>query len=62
MLARAAKAPLTALYVAPGGQQQRRSRQYEEAILKDIVELAETYGLEFAPPCATDVPADEAIL
>ena len=36
VLARASKAPLTALYVTAGGKK-TRSRHYEEAILKDIV-------------------------
>ena len=51
VLARASKAPLTALYVTAGGKK-TRSRHYEEAILKDIVALAESYGLDCAPRCA----------
>ena len=62
VLARAAKAPLTALYVAPGGRGKRRSRQYEEAILKDIVKLAETYGVELRTAVRDNVSPDEAIL
>lgn len=62
-IARAAKAPLTALYVAPGGKSKpRRSRQYEEAILKDIVALAETYGLQIKTAVRADIAADEAIV
>ena len=52
MLARASHCPITALYVAPGGKNKKRSRQYEEAILKDIVALAETYGVEMRRQCA----------
>ena len=43
-IARASHAPLTALYVAPRGR--KRSRRYEEAILKDISKLAETYDTD----------------
>jgi nucleotide-binding universal stress UspA family protein len=53
-------ASLTALYVAPGGR--KRSRRYEEAILKDIVKLAETYDLDLRTAVRADVAADEAIL
>ena len=60
-MARASKASLTALYVAPGGKK-NRSRQYEEAILKDIVELAESYELELRTMVRADVAAEEAIL
>ena len=60
-MARAGKATLTALYVAPGGRK-KRSRQYEEAILKDIVELAQSYELELHTKVRADVAAEEAIL
>jgi Kef-type K+ transport system membrane component KefB/nucleotide-binding universal stress UspA family protein len=60
-IARASKASLTALYVAPGGKK-KRSRQYEEAILKDIVEIAESYELELRTTVRADVAAEEAIL
>jgi Kef-type K+ transport system membrane component KefB/nucleotide-binding universal stress UspA family protein len=60
-MARASKASLTALYIAPGGKK-KRSRQYEEAILKDIVELAESYELELRTTVRADVAAEEAIL
>ena len=53
-------APLTALYVAPGGR--NRSPRYEEAILKDIVKLAETYDLDLRTAVRANVAADEAIL
>ncbi|MGH6664799.1 MAG: cation:proton antiporter [Pseudolabrys sp.] len=60
-MARAGKATLTALYVAPAGKK-KRSRQYEEAILKDIVELAESYELEMRTRVRANVAAEEAIL
>jgi Kef-type K+ transport system membrane component KefB/nucleotide-binding universal stress UspA family protein len=60
VLARATKAPLTALYVNPGGK--KGARQYEEAILKDIVALAETYELTPHTAVRDDVAPDEAIL
>ncbi len=60
-IARASKASLTALYVAPGGKK-KRSRRYEEAILKDIVELAESYELELRTRVRANVVAEEAIL
>ena len=61
VLARAAKAPLTALYVTGGGKK-TRSRHYEEAILKDIVALAESYGVHpHTAVRANDAP-EEAIL
>jgi Kef-type K+ transport system membrane component KefB/nucleotide-binding universal stress UspA family protein len=59
-IARVSHAPLTALYVAPGGR--KRSRRYEEAILKDIVKLAETYDLDLHTAVRANVAADEAIL
>jgi len=62
-VARATRAPLTALYVAPGGKNKtRRSRQYEEAILKDIAALAETYGVQIKTAVRADIAADEAIV
>ena len=59
-IARASHAHLTALYVAPGGK--KRSRRYEEAILKDITKLAETYDTEMQTAVRADVAAEEAIL
>jgi Kef-type K+ transport system membrane component KefB/nucleotide-binding universal stress UspA family protein len=62
-MARASKAPLTALYVvAHGSNAKKRSRQYEEAILKDIVELADTYQLDIRTAVRADVAPEEAIL
>ncbi len=60
-MARASKASLTALYVAPRGKK-KRARRYEEAILKDIVELAESYELELRTAVRANVAAEEAIL
>ncbi len=59
-IARASHASLTALYVAPGGK--KRSRRYEEAILKDISKLAETYDTEVRTAVRADVAAEDAIL
>ena len=59
-IARAGHAPLTALYVAPGGR--KRSRRYEEAILMDISELAETYDIEIRTAVRANIGAEEAIL
>ena len=63
VIARASNAQLTALYVAPrseGGK--KRSRRYEEAILKDIVALAETYSTELRTAVRTDVAPEDAIM
>ena len=61
VLARASTAPLTALYVTAGGKK-TRSRHYEEAILKDIVALAESYGLELRTAVRADDVPEDAIL
>jgi nucleotide-binding universal stress UspA family protein len=61
VLARANQAPLTVLYVAPAGAK-KRSRQYEEAILKDIVALAETYKVNVRSAVRADEAAEAAIL
>jgi nucleotide-binding universal stress UspA family protein len=60
-LARTNRASLTALYVAPRGSK-KRSRQSEEAILKDVSRLAETYGLQIKTAVRADVAPDEAII
>jgi Kef-type K+ transport system membrane component KefB len=60
-LARATKAPLTALYVTTGSKANRSSR-YEEAILKDIVDLAESYELDLRTAVRGDLAPEEAIL
>jgi K+:H+ antiporter len=60
-IARTNRASLTALYVAPRGAK-KRSRQAEEAILKDVTRLAETYGLAIKTAVRADVAPDEAIV
>jgi K+:H+ antiporter len=59
-IARASHAPLTALYVAPGGR--KRSRRYEEAILKDITKLAESYDLDLRTAVRANLAAEDAII
>jgi Kef-type K+ transport system membrane component KefB/nucleotide-binding universal stress UspA family protein len=59
-IARASHAPLTALYVAPRGR--KRSRRYEEAILKDISKLAETYDTDVTTAVRANIAAEDAIL
>ena len=61
VLARVSQARLTVLYVTQAGAK-KRSRQYEEAILKDIVALAETYNVDARSEVRADVASDEAIL
>jgi Kef-type K+ transport system membrane component KefB/nucleotide-binding universal stress UspA family protein len=63
-VAQASKAPLTALYVAArtAGVGKKRSRRYEEAILKDIVELAETYAIDLRTAVRSDVAPEDAII
>jgi nucleotide-binding universal stress UspA family protein len=62
-MARLTKAPLVALYVAPRGKaDEKRSRRYEEAILKDIVALADTHQVEIRTAVRADVAPEEAIL
>lgn len=60
-LARATKAPLTALYVASGSRN-NRSRRNEEAILKDIVNLAESYELDLRTAVRADLAPEDAIV
>jgi Kef-type K+ transport system membrane component KefB/nucleotide-binding universal stress UspA family protein len=63
-MARATKAPVTALYVAPPKQNgaRRRARQMGDAVLKDIVKLGESYGVEAACAVRAEKAADDAIL
>jgi Kef-type K+ transport system membrane component KefB/nucleotide-binding universal stress UspA family protein len=66
-LARAADAPLTALYVSttkPNGRRRRsyRDRQREQAILKDIVERAEKYDLDIRTAIRADTSPVQAIV
>jgi Kef-type K+ transport system membrane component KefB/nucleotide-binding universal stress UspA family protein len=66
VLARATEAKLTVLYVAPRDPDGRRrrggARRNEEAILKDIVELASGYNMGIRTALLADTSADDAIL
>jgi Kef-type K+ transport system membrane component KefB len=62
-IARAARAPVTVLYVAPpanGGR--KRSRGMADALLKDIVALGESYDVDAKTAVRTEHTADEAVL
>ena len=62
-MARAARAPVTVLYVAPpanGGR--KRSRGMADAMLKDIVALGESYDVDTKTAVRTEHTADEAVL
>jgi nucleotide-binding universal stress UspA family protein len=70
-LARANDVPITALYVsnptAPASGRRRAragtaTRRYEEAILKDVVALADRYDTEVRTAVRVDIAPDEAIL
>jgi len=61
VLARASGCPLTALYVAPTAKK-KRARQYEEAILKDIVALADTYEVTLQTAVRANIAPDQAII
>jgi nucleotide-binding universal stress UspA family protein len=63
-MARATRAPVTALYVAPPKQNgaKARTNQMADAVLKDIVKLGETYDVEAAAALRTEKDADDAIL
>jgi nucleotide-binding universal stress UspA family protein len=65
-IARASKASLTVLYVAArsGSRVRRtlRSRRNEEAILKDIVAIADGYNMSIRTEVLSSSAADEAIL
>lgn len=65
-IARADKAPLTVLYVATRGDSKARrdlrTRRNEEAILKDIVAIAEGYDMSIQTVVLASNSADEAIL
>ncbi len=66
-LARATKASLTVLYVAVRTDAKRavrrglRTRRHEEAILKDIVAIADGYNMSIRTAVLADSAADEAI-
>ncbi len=63
-MARAAHAPITALFVAPPKQDgaKARTRQMADAVLKDIVRLGESYDVEARPALRAEKAADDAIL
>jgi Kef-type K+ transport system membrane component KefB/nucleotide-binding universal stress UspA family protein len=67
-LARATAAPVTVLYVAVRTAGQRgmrrgiRNRRNEEAILKDIVAIADGYNMSIRTAVVAEPAADEAIL
>jgi Kef-type K+ transport system membrane component KefB/nucleotide-binding universal stress UspA family protein len=67
-MARATKAPLTVLYVTvrsagkPGVRRGIRTRRQEEAILKDIVAIADGYNMSIRTAVLADIAADDAIL
>jgi len=65
-IARATKAPLSVLYVAQrpskrGLRRALRSRRHEEAILKDIVAIADGYNMSIRTAVVAEKAADEAI-
>jgi len=66
-MARATKAQVTVLYVAVGGgkrttRRNLRTRRHEEAILKDIVAIADGYNMSIRTAVLADRAADEAIM
>jgi len=67
-LARATKAQVTVLYVAVrpdtrrGARRGIRTRRHEEAILKDIVAMADGYNMSIRTAVVAERAADEAIL
>ncbi len=67
-MARAAKASLTVLYVAvrgagkEGARRGLRTRRHEEAILKDIVAIADGYNMSIRTVLISNNAADDAIL
>ncbi len=65
-MARATKAPLTVLYVAvrsgKRGRRTVRNRPQEEAILKDIVAIADGYNMSIRTAAIAENAADKAIL
>jgi nucleotide-binding universal stress UspA family protein len=66
-MARASKAPLTVLYVAAretnrSGRRSLRTRQHEEAILKEIVAIADGYNMSIRTAVLAKRSPDQAIL
>ena len=70
VIARSNDARITALYVASGTQDSNRkrprrssaTRRNEEAVLKEVTELADRYDVEVRTTMRVDVAAEEAIL
>jgi Kef-type K+ transport system membrane component KefB/nucleotide-binding universal stress UspA family protein len=66
VMARATNALLTVLYVAPrdsGGKPRRNApRAHQEAILKEVVQLASSYNLNVHTAMIADTAANDAIL
>jgi nucleotide-binding universal stress UspA family protein len=65
-IARACECPITALYVANTGNAKRRGgvreRRQEQAILKEIVQMADRYDVKVTTAVRSDVAPDQAIL
>jgi Kef-type K+ transport system membrane component KefB/nucleotide-binding universal stress UspA family protein len=69
-IAQATGAPVTAMYVSTGRSKRAarslrnalRSRRQHEAILRDVVEMAERYNVDLRTDVKVDVAADDAIL
>ncbi len=66
-IARACECPMTALYVANTGASAKRrrgvrERRQEQAILKEIVQMADRYDVEVKTAVRSDVAPDAAIL
>jgi Kef-type K+ transport system membrane component KefB/nucleotide-binding universal stress UspA family protein len=69
-IGQAVGAPVTALYVSTGRSKRAarslrnalRSRRQHEAILKDVVEMADRYNVDIRTDVKIDVAADDAIL
>ena len=66
-MARTSKSPLTVLYVAAretkrGGRRSLRTRRHEEAILKEIVAIADGYNMSIRTAVLAERSPDQAIL
>jgi Kef-type K+ transport system membrane component KefB/nucleotide-binding universal stress UspA family protein len=69
-LGRVCGCPITALYVAntgsnagrPQKRRRMRERRHEQAILKEIVEMADRYDIKIETAMRADIAPDEAIL
>lgn len=61
-MARATRAPVTVLYVAPSTTDGKRRSRMADAMLKDIVALGESYDVDAKTAVRAEKLADEAIL